>query len=93
MNVRNAVPAELGSREVVVVPLETENDLYYEDWVQATTAKVDKATGGLVGYIHPAREFAGIDDQLNKAIEVVLAELKAKGQDIPPLPAFPKKNP
>lgn len=40
----------------------------------------------------PAREFAGIDDQLTKAIEVILAELKAKGQDIPPLPPFPKKN-
>ncbi len=48
----NAVPEEQGSREVVVVPIETENDLYYEDWIQANAEKVDKATGGLVGYIH-----------------------------------------
>jgi len=40
----------------------------------------------------PAREFAGIDDQLNKAIEVILAELKTKGKDLPPIPAFPDKS-
>ncbi|MBN2206218.1 MAG: PD40 domain-containing protein [Candidatus Aminicenantes bacterium] len=242
----NAVPAEKGSREVVVVPTATENALYYEDWVQRTTEKVETATGGLVGYVHipdmgvgglnefvrrfypqlrkkalivdvrgngggnvspmvlerlrremvmievarnttpgpdpadllvgpkvclcdefsasdgdifpyrfktmglgpligkrtwggvvgirgtlplldggvlnkpefapyskdgkdwviegrgvepdivvdndPAREFAGIDDQLDKAIEVILAELKAKGRDLPPAPPFPKKH-
>jgi tricorn protease len=48
----NGAPEEKGSREVVVIPVETENDLYYEDWVQANTAKVEKATGGRVGYIH-----------------------------------------
>jgi tricorn protease len=41
-----------GAREVVVVPIETENALYYNDWVEANIAKVDKATGGRVGYIH-----------------------------------------
>ena len=40
----------------------------------------------------PAREFAGIDDQLNKAIEVILEELKTAGREIPPVPAYPKKN-
>ncbi len=40
----------------------------------------------------PAREFAGIDDQLNKAIEVILEELKTKGKDIPPIPPFPIKK-
>ena len=39
----------------------------------------------------PAREFAGTDDQLNKAIEVILEELKTKGREIPPVPAYPKK--
>lgn len=242
----NGAPAEKGSREVVVVPVATENDLYYEDWVQRTTEKVETATGGLVGYVHvpdmgvgglnefvrrfypqlrkkaliidvrgngggnvspmvlerlrremvmvevarnaapgpdpadllvgpkvclcdefsasdgdifpyrfktmglgklvgkrtwggvvgirgtlplldggvlnkpefapydtagrdwviegrgvepdivvdndPAREYAGQDDQLDKAIEVILAELKAKGRDIPPVPPFPKRD-
>ncbi len=48
----NAAPQEKGSREVVVVPVETENQLYYHTWVAENIAKVDKATGGKVGYIH-----------------------------------------
>ncbi len=45
-------PDGKGGRDVVVVPIETENALYYNDWVEANIAKVDKATGGKVGYIH-----------------------------------------
>ncbi len=37
----------------------------------------------------PAREFAGIDDQLNKTIEVILEELKTKGKEIPDVPEYP----
>lgn len=40
----------------------------------------------------PAREFTGTDDQLNKAIEVILEELKTKEKDIPPVPPFPIKK-
>ena len=40
----------------------------------------------------PAREYAGIDDQLNKAIEVVPEELKTKERDVPPIPPYPVKN-
>jgi tricorn protease len=39
----------------------------------------------------PAKEYAGEDEQLNKAIEVVLEELKTKEKALPPLPPFPKK--
>jgi tricorn protease len=39
----------------------------------------------------PAREFAGQDDQLSKAIEVVLGELKTKEKSLPPVPPYPKK--
>jgi tricorn protease len=39
----------------------------------------------------PANEYAGIDDQLNKAIEVILEELKTKEKTIPPVPPYPKK--
>ncbi len=39
----------------------------------------------------PAREYAGIDDQLNKAIEVILEELKTKEKTVPPLPPYPVK--
>lgn len=37
----------------------------------------------------PAKEFAGIDEQLNKAIEVILEELKTKGKEIPDVPEYP----
>lgn len=40
----------------------------------------------------PAREYAGIDDQLNKAIEVILEDLKHFKDAVPPIPAFPDKS-
>ncbi|MDH4197086.1 MAG: PDZ domain-containing protein [Candidatus Aminicenantes bacterium] len=40
----------------------------------------------------PAREFAGIDDQLNRAIEVILEELKTKEREVPPIPPYPVKK-
>jgi tricorn protease len=39
----------------------------------------------------PAREFAGIDDQLNKAIEVVLERLKKEEKKLPDVPPYPKR--
>jgi tricorn protease len=39
----------------------------------------------------PGREYAGVDEQLDKAIEEILGELKTKGKTIPEMPAFPKK--
>ena len=39
----------------------------------------------------PAREFEGIDDQLNKAIEVILEQMKDY-PDIPAIPAWPDKT-
>jgi tricorn protease len=39
----------------------------------------------------PAREYAGEDQQLNKAIEVILEELKTKEKSLPPVPPYPKK--
>lgn len=39
----------------------------------------------------PAREFAGTDDQLNRAIEVVLEELRQSDRPLPPPPPFPKR--
>ncbi|RMH70699.1 MAG: protease [Gemmatimonadetes bacterium] len=39
----------------------------------------------------PHREFLGIDDQLDTAIEVILEELKTQGEyNLPPVPPFPK---
>jgi tricorn protease len=39
----------------------------------------------------PAKEFAGIDEQLNKAIEVILEELKKQEKEFPKIPPYPKK--
>jgi tricorn protease len=48
----NSQPVEKGAREVVVVPIERENSLYYYNWVKRNAEIVSKATKGLVGYIH-----------------------------------------
>jgi tricorn protease len=48
----NNTPTLAGSREVTIVPIDNEAELYYYDWVQNNIARVDKATGGQVGYIH-----------------------------------------
>jgi len=40
----------------------------------------------------PAKEYAGEDEQLNKAIELILEELKQAGNNLPPIPEFPDKT-
>jgi tricorn protease len=39
----------------------------------------------------PAKEYAGIDEQLNKAIEVLMQEMKAAPVRIPPPPPYPTR--
>ena len=39
----------------------------------------------------PAKEFAGIDEQLNKGIEVILEKLKTEEKNLPAVPPFPKR--
>ncbi len=48
----NREPKAEGARDVVVVPIGDESKLYYRDWVRTNQQKVDKATGGKVGYVH-----------------------------------------
>ncbi len=48
----NSKPEFEGSRDVIVVPIDDEQKLYYFNWVQDNIAKVSKATDGKVGYIH-----------------------------------------
>ena len=40
----------------------------------------------------PAREYAGVDDQLNKAIEVIKAEMLKHPVNLPPPPPYPDKS-
>jgi tricorn protease len=40
----------------------------------------------------PAKEYAGIDQQLDRAIDEVLAEMKTSGQTLPPPPPYPDRR-
>ena len=48
----NSRPSEEGAREVRVRTVSSEQNLRYLEWVQANRAKVEKASGGRIGYIH-----------------------------------------
>lgn len=55
--------SESDKRDVVVVPISSESDLYYYNWVQDNIRKVDEATDGQVGYIHiPDMGVAGLNE-------------------------------
>ncbi len=41
----------------------------------------------------PAKEFKGEDQQLDRAIEEIQTELKTKRYELPPIPAYPNRNP
>ena len=48
----NDRPQLAGAHRVVIRPLEDEYPLYHYQWVQRNIAKVDKASGGKIGYIY-----------------------------------------
>jgi tricorn protease len=48
----NSRPSEEGAREVRVRPVKNEQGVRYLEWVQETAAKVDKLSGGRIGYVH-----------------------------------------
>ena len=48
----NSRPGEEGAREVRVRPVDNEQNLRYLEWIQDTAAKVDKLSGGRIGYLH-----------------------------------------
>jgi tricorn protease len=59
----NAEPKAQGAREVVVVPLGSETELNYHEWVQGNLRKVTEATGGKVGYLHvPDMQTNGLNE-------------------------------
>ncbi|HEY2140322.1 MAG TPA: S41 family peptidase, partial [Chthoniobacterales bacterium] len=41
----------------------------------------------------PSKEFKGEDQQLDRAIEEIQADMKTKGYDLPPVPPYPNRNP
>jgi tricorn protease len=48
----NRKPTRAGARTVIVEPLATEIPLVYLDWVDGNRKRVERATGGRVGYMH-----------------------------------------
>ncbi len=75
----NHTPDEKGSRKVIVIPLRSESDLIYYNWVQNNIRKVSEATNGEVGYIHiPDMVSEGLNEfvkyfypQLNKKVLII----------------------
>jgi tricorn protease len=45
-------PDGKGSREVIVVPVESEENLRHLDWIESNRRRVDEATGGKIAYVH-----------------------------------------
>jgi tricorn protease len=59
----NAKPELEGSHDTIVVPTDSEEQLYYYAWVQRNIEKVTKATNGKVGYLHvPDMETEGLNE-------------------------------
>jgi tricorn protease len=81
----NGAAAAQGARDVVVIPTADERSLYYFNWVQANIAKVTKATGGRVGYVHvPDMGAPGLNEftkyfypQTNK--EALVVDVRSNG--------------
>lgn len=64
------------ARNVIVVPIANEAPLYYYEWVENNTKKVDEATHGQIGYIHiPDMGPEG----LNEFVEHFYPQLDKKG--------------
>ncbi|MDR0995749.1 MAG: PDZ domain-containing protein [Tannerella sp.] len=56
-------PQMAGAHKVVIKPLADEYPLYHYDWVQNNIRKVDKASGGKIGYIYiPDMEVDGLNE-------------------------------
>lgn len=48
----NDQPSREGAREIQVRPVANENNLRYYEWVEENRRKVDRMSGGRIGYIH-----------------------------------------
>jgi tricorn protease len=70
--VLNSSVQEQGKREVTVIPISDESQLYYLKWVSDNIEKVNKASNGRVGYIHIPN--MGVDG-LNEFIEYYYPQL------------------
>lgn len=81
----NSKPSKDGARDVIVVPVDDESNLYYYNWVKDNIEKVSKATNGKVGYLHiPDMGVGGLNEfvkryypQLGK--EALIVDVRGNG--------------
>lgn len=48
----NSTASEKGAKKIYVKPIADEAELYYHEWIQDNIARVTKASGGKIGYVH-----------------------------------------
>jgi tricorn protease len=72
----NSEPLEKNSRDVIIIPIGDESELYYYNWVQNNIKKVNEATNGKIGYIHvPDMGVKG----LNEFVKHYYPQIRKKG--------------
>lgn len=87
----NDKPSKEGARKIYVKPIASEVQLAYYEWVQNNIEKVDKLSGGEIGYIHiPDMSTAGLDEftrlfypQLNKKALIIDDRMNGGGNVSP----------
>ena len=72
----NSKPSEEGARQVVVRPLSSEFKLRELDWIDTNREKVDKASGGKIGYVYlPDMGASG----LNEFVKQYFPQIRKQG--------------
>ena len=72
----NSRPDDRGARQVIVRPLADEEQLRYFDRIETNRKKVEKATGGTVGYLH-IPNMGG--DGLNEFVRQYYPQIRRQG--------------
>jgi len=62
----NSQPTLTGAKEYTVQPARGEGQLRYQDWIEGNRLKVEKASGGAIGYIHLPDTFTGATKEFPK---------------------------
>lgn len=72
----NDEPSNNGAKDVTVVPIDDESELYYYNWVKDNIEKVNEATDDKVGYVHIPDMGAG---GLNEFVKRYYPQLSKEG--------------
>jgi len=72
----NSRPTATGAKEVTVKPISSEYKLHQNDWVEDNRKKVEKASGGKIGYIYLTDMSAG---GLNQFVKEFYPQIRKQG--------------